>query len=101
MAGAVHRIDGPEGNRVSATAEQAAAEVLPQFATVTVDVEVLRGDGRLPPWSADLDFATASSRASSRDDARNSHCTVLVRAMRIACVIRLVKCIFFSSLTFQ
>ena len=37
MAGAVHRIDGHEGNRVSATAEQAAAEVLPQFATVTVE----------------------------------------------------------------
>ena len=80
MAGAVHRIDGPEGNRVSATAEQAAAEVLPQFATVTVDVEVLRGDGRLPPWSADLDFATASSRASSRGDALTATAAAVVAA---------------------
>ena len=66
--------------QVQELVQQAAAEVLPQFATVTVDVEVLRGDGRLPPWSADLDFATASSRASSRGDALTATAAAVVAA---------------------
>jgi len=70
--------------QVQELVQQAAAEVLPQFSTVTVDVEELRGDGRLPPWSADLDFAAASPRAISRGDALTATAAAAVAAAAAA-----------------